>query len=138
MSSNISRQQNTRRAPTLTLYRGGILRTNGSTDRPFDRPRVSHQNNYIRESHIMDSPGHHRSARQLRLITIGVLVPGITLLLIAGFSTRNELPFIDVVPLTLSAFLGLVAVASKDRPMPWLMYADLCMAMFIVSVLIPT
>jgi hypothetical protein len=87
----------------------------------------------------MDGPGsYHRSTRQLRLITIGVIIPGVTLLLIAGFSTRNELPFIDVVPLTLSAFLGLVAVASESRPMPWLMYADLCMAMFLVSVLIPT
>jgi len=81
---------------------------------------------------------HYHSARQLRFITIWVFVPGLILLLIAGFSTRNELPFVNIVPLTLSVLLSLAAVASKDRPMPWIMYADLCMAIFIVSVLIPT
>jgi hypothetical protein len=89
----------------------------------------------------MDGPNHHshhRSARQLRLITIWVFIPGIILLLKAGFSTRNELPFISIMPMTLSAFLGLVAVASKERPMPWAMYADLCMAIFLISILVPT
>jgi hypothetical protein len=88
----------------------------------------------------MDNPeqNSHRSARQLRLITVWAFIPGIILFLIAGLSVRNVLPYIDVAPLTLSAILGLVAVASRDRPMPWLMYADLCMAMFLISLLIPT
>lgn len=89
----------------------------------------------------MDGPekvSFNRSARPLRFINIVAFMPGIILLLITALTTRGSLlNLIAIAPLALSALLGLVCVAGKDRPMPWTIYADLCIAMFFVSVLVP-
>lgn len=82
-----------------------------------------------------------RSARSLRFINIVAFIPGIVLLLISGLrisTTAALINLIAVAPLTLSALLGLVCVTSIDRPMPWMIYADLCLIMFYVSILVPT
>lgn len=80
----------------------------------------------------------HGSARPLRVINMLAFIPGIILLLITGLATKAGLfNLIAVAPLTLSALLGLVSVARKDKRMPWTMYADLCLTMFFVSVLVP-
>lgn len=79
--------------------------------------------------------GPDRSYRNIRMLAF---IPGIILLLISGvFTKAGTFNLIAVAPLTLSALLGLVSVAGKDKRMPWTMYADLCIAMFFVSVLVP-
>lgn len=87
----------------------------------------------------MDNPQRysHRSALPLRWINIIVFIPGLILLLVSILTGATVLFITMAVLLTLSALLGLVAVAGKDRSMPWMLYADLCMAVGIISVLIP-
>ena len=87
----------------------------------------------------MDNPQHysHHSALPLRWINIIVFIPGLILLLVSILTGATVLFITMAVLLTLSALLGLVAVAGKDRSMPWILYADLCMAIGIISVLIP-
>jgi hypothetical protein len=87
----------------------------------------------------MDNPQHysHNSARPLRWINILVFIPGLILLIISVLTIAGVLYITLASLLTLSALLGLVAVAGKDRSMPWLIYADLCMAIMIISILIP-
>lgn len=95
----------------------------------------------LSKPHIMDGPektSFDSSARPLRVINILAFIPGIILLLITGLFTKaGSFNLIAVAPLTLSALLGLVCVAGKDKRMPWTMCADLCIAMFFVSVLVP-
>ena len=81
----------------------------------------------------------HGSARALRIIDILVFIPGMILLLITALTTpAGSIYLIAIAPLTLSALLGLVSVAGKDRPMPpWTKLADPWLAMFFVSVLVP-
>ena len=81
----------------------------------------------------------HGSARALRIIDILVFIPGMILLLITALTTpAGSIYLIAIAPLTLSALLGLVSVAGKDRPMPpWPKFADLWLALFFVSVLVP-
>jgi hypothetical protein len=100
--------------------------------------RISNQY-YHQKSHIMDNPQRysHRSALPLRWINILVFIPGLILLLVSILTGATVLFITMAVLLTLSALLGLVAVAGKDRSMPWMLYADLCMAIGIISVLIP-
>jgi hypothetical protein len=78
------------------------------------------------------------SARSLRVINILTFIPGF-ILISALVKPAGALYLIPAAPLTLSALLGLVCVAgSKERPMPWwTVYADLCIAMLLVGVLIP-
>ena len=87
----------------------------------------------------LDGTSSNGSARPLRVINTLAFIPVIVLLLITALTTpAGALYLIAVAPLTLSALLGLVSVASKDRPMPpWTKYADLCLAMFFVGVLVP-
>jgi len=89
----------------------------------------------------MDGPekiSFNRSARPLRAINILAFIPGISLCLVSALVTPvGALPLIAIAPLALSALLGLVCFAGKERPMPWTMYADLCLVMFFVSVLVP-
>jgi membrane-bound ClpP family serine protease len=88
----------------------------------------------------MDNPQHysHNSTRPLRWINILNFIPGLILLLITIITGVAGVLYITLaVLLTLSALLGLVAVAGKDRSMPWMIYADLCMAIMIISRLIP-
>jgi len=75
---------------------------------------------------------------KLRLITICAFVPGTTLLVPAGLATKHALPFLNLISLSISAFLGLVAVATKGKPVPKIVYADLSIAIFIIAILIPT
>lgn len=85
----------------------------------------------------MDNPQHY-SHNALRWINISAFIPGLVLLLIAIITGMAGVLYITLaVLLTLSALLGLVAVAGKDRSMPWMIYADLCMAIMIISILIP-
>jgi hypothetical protein len=79
------------------------------------------------------------SARSLRVINILTFIPGF-ILIAALIKPAGALYLIPAAPLTLSALLGLVCVAcgSKERPMPWwIAYADLCIAMLFLGVLIP-
>jgi hypothetical protein len=89
----------------------------------------------------MDGPekiSFNRSARPLRAINILAFIPGISLCLVSALVTPvGALPLIAIAPLALSALLGLVCFAGKERPMPWTMYADLCLVTFFVSVLVP-
>lgn len=93
-------------------------------------------------SDIMDSQERNSlnsSARSLRVINILTCIPGF-ILISALIKPAGALYLIPAAPLTLSALLGLVCVAgkNKDRPMPWwTTYADLCIAMLFLSVLIP-
>jgi hypothetical protein len=80
------------------------------------------------------------STRSLRAINILAFIPGIILLLASGLVTAvGSVSFVAVLPLTLSALLGLKSVTGrKDKsPMPWTTCADLFIAMFLVSILIP-
>ena len=134
------------KTPTLTLERQ-VLRTELSPSPPVIVGRrsrrhlrcVAYQNQYYQKSHIMDSPENysHRAARQLRFITLLSFVPGIILLVASFLINGGELTLVKIGLLSLSTFLGLVAVV-VDRPMPWMVYVDLCMAIFHISVLIPT
>lgn len=98
--------------------------------------------NTVQKQHIMDRSEKislQGSAHSLRVIDILAFIPGMVLLLITALTTpAGSIYLIAVAPLTLSALLGLVSVAGKDRPMPpWTRYADLWLAMFFVSVLVP-
>lgn len=86
-----------------------------------------------------EEPSFHVPARALRIIDILAFTPGMILLLITALTTpAGSIYLIAIAPLTLSALLGLVSVAGKDRPIPpWMEYADLCLTMFFVSVLVP-
>lgn len=89
----------------------------------------------------MDSPKPFPKGRfdhQLRLITICAFIPGIALLVPAGLATKHALPFLNLIPLSISAFLGLVAIATREKPVPKIVYADLFIGLFIIIVLIPT
>lgn len=79
-----------------------------------------------------------RFDRQLRFITICVFVPGIILLVPAGLAIKHALPFLNLVSLSISAFLGLVALATKGKPVPKIVYADFFIGVFILMILIPT
>jgi hypothetical protein len=79
------------------------------------------------------------SARSLRVINILTFIPGF-ILIAALIKPAGALYLIPAAPLTLSALLGLVCLAgsSKERPTPWwTAYADLCIAMLFLGVLIP-
>lgn len=103
--------------------------------------KPQYQNQSSPSSNTMDGPekiSFNRSARPLRAINILAFIPGISLLLVSALVTPvGALPLIAIAPLALSTILGLVCIAGDDRPMPWTMYADLCLAMFFVSVLVP-
>lgn len=92
---------------------------------------------------IMDSPGRKSlngsSAHTLRVINILTFIPG-SILISALIKPAGALYLIPAAPLTLSALLGLVCVAgkNKDRPIPWwASCADLFLAMFYLGILIP-
>jgi hypothetical protein len=79
------------------------------------------------------------SARSLRIINILTFIPGF-ILIAALIKPAGALYLIPAAPLTLSALLGLVCVAGggQDRLVPWwTAYADLCIAMLFLGVLIP-
>jgi hypothetical protein len=79
------------------------------------------------------------SARSLRVINNILTFTHGFILTAALIKPAGALYLIPAVPLTLSALLGLVCVAgSKERPMPrWTVYADLCIAMLFLGVLVP-
>lgn len=79
------------------------------------------------------------SAHALRVINILTFIPG-SILISALIKPAGALYLIPAAPLTLSALLGLVCVAgkNKERPTPWwTAYADLFLAMLFLGVLIP-
>lgn len=100
-----------------------------------DKKNKSHCHNAMDSS---ASPRNGRSEIPFRLITICALVPGIILLITAGLATKHALPFLNLLPLSASAFIGLVGVVTKNKPMPKIVYADLCIGTSIILVLIPT
>lgn len=76
----------------------------------------------------------HGSSRPLRIINMMAFIPGIVLLLFTALTTpAGSIYLIAIAPLTLSALLG---VAGRDRYMPWARYADLCLALFFVTLLV--
>jgi len=99
--------------------------------------------NTVQNQQIMDrlaKVSSTGSTRSLRAINILAFIPGIILLLASGLVTPvGSVSFVAVLPLTLSALLGLKgATGRKDRPpIPWTTCADLFIAMFFVSILIP-
>lgn len=79
-----------------------------------------------------------RSDRSLRIVTICTMLPASILLIATGISTRGVLPTIGLVPMTLSALLGAVSLASKKGPVPYTSHMDLILAIFLMAILVPT
>ena len=67
------------------------------------------------------------------------MLPASVLLIATGISTRGVLPTIGLVPMTLSALLGAVSLASGTKsPVPYKSHMDLILAIFLMAILVPT
>ena len=83
----------------------------------------------------LEKTSSNGSACPLRVINMLAFIPGMVFCLTTALTTpAGAIYLIAIAPLTLSALLG---VAGRDRPMPWAKYADLCLAMFFIGVLVP-
>jgi hypothetical protein len=100
---------------------------------------------YLSTQNIDLSHLHHimttqvRSDRSLRIVTICTIIPASILLIATGISTRGILPTIGLVPMTLSALLGVVSLSSGNKgPIPYKSHMDLVLAIFLMAILVPT
>ena len=82
-------------------------------------------------------PENGRSDRQLRIFTIAALIPAFALLIPAGVVTYQPLPAIGLVPMTMSALLGLATLASHQMSTSERTWADIVVAVSLLAVLIP-
>jgi hypothetical protein len=85
------------------------------------------------------SPGHEngRSDRQLRIFTIAAIIPAFALLVPSGVVTYQPLPAIGLVPMAMSALLGLATLASPKMSTHGKTWADIVIAVSLLAVLIP-
>jgi hypothetical protein len=71
-------------------------------------------------------------------VTICTIIPASILLIATGISTRGVLPTIGLVPMTLSALLGALSLASTKGHVPYKSHMDLVLAIFLMAILVPT
>jgi hypothetical protein len=82
-------------------------------------------------------PENGRLDRQLRIFTIATLLPAFALLIPSGVVTYQPLPAIGLVPMTMSALLGLFTLASPKMSTSERTWADIIIAVSLLAVLIP-
>jgi hypothetical protein len=82
-------------------------------------------------------PENGRSDRQLRIFTIATLLPAFALLIPSGVVTYQPLPAIGLIPMTMSALLGLFTLASPKMSASERTWADIIIAFSLLAVLIP-
>jgi hypothetical protein len=82
-------------------------------------------------------PENGRSDRQLRIFTIATLLPAFALLIPSGVVTYQPLPAIGLIPMAMSALLGLFTLASPKMSTSERTWADIIIAVSLLAVLIP-
>jgi hypothetical protein len=83
------------------------------------------------------APEDGRSDRQLRIFTIAAIIPAFALLVPSGVITYQPLPAIGLVPMAMSALLGLAALAGRNMSSYGRTWADIIVAISLLAVLIP-
>jgi hypothetical protein len=84
-----------------------------------------------------NGPENGRSDRQLRIFTIAALIPAFALLIPSGVVTYQPLPAIGLVPMAMSALLGVTTLASRKTSTYGRTWADIIVAVSLLAVLIP-
>ena len=75
--------------------------------------------------------------RTLRLITIGSWVPGMALLIPYGVKSQMAFPPLGLIPLTMSAIVGLAKVYSSAGYIQYTVFMDALIAILLLCFIIP-